>query len=312
MTFQQLNYVITIADAGSMNKASEILYVSQPSLTNAIKELERELGIALFTRSGKGVSLTADGEEFLLNARSLWTQYEMLREKYIEPETRKIKFGISTQHYSFAVKAFVELVKTFGMTHYDFAIRETRTQEVIQDVAALKSEIGILYLSDFNRVALNKLFHNHNLEFHSLCRCQAYVYLWRGHPLAHNASITFEQLAGYPCLSFEQGGNGSFYFAEEILTTKEYPCTIHTNDRATNLNLMIALNAYTLCSGVICEELNGSEYVAVPFLDDAENRNCVMEIGYIMLKNQIVSEMGSRYIMEIKKYLNAHTERTER
>lgn len=233
MTLQQLRYITVIAETGSLNKASEVLYVSQPSLTNAVKELEKELGVSLFTRTGKGVTLTADGDEFLTSARPILMQYDTLMDHYAEPGARKIKFGVSTQHYSFAVKAFVEMVKTFGTSRYEFAIRETRTQEVISDVATLKSEVGILYLSDFNRAVLTKLFNQNDLVFHPLCRCRAYVYLWRGHPLAGCETITFAQLADYPCLSFEQGGNGSFYFAEEILTTKDYPCTIHTNDRAT-------------------------------------------------------------------------------
>ena len=311
MTLQQLRYVTVIAETGSLNKASEVLYVSQPSLTNAVKELEKELGVSLFTRTGKGVTLTADGDEFLTSARPILMQYDTLMDHYAEPGARKIKFGASTQHYSFAVKAFVEMVKTFGTSRYEFAIRETRTQEVINDVATLKSEVGILYLSDFNRAVLTKLFNQNDLVFHPLCRCRAYVYLWRGHPLAGCETITFAQLADYPCLSFEQGGNGSFYFAEEILTTKDYPCTIHTNDRATNLNLMIALNAYTLCSGVICEELNGTEYVAIPFRDDEENQNSDMEIGYLVHKNYVLSEVGNRYVSEIREYLTSHTERID-
>ena len=311
MTLQQLHCVLVIAEAGSLNRAAEQLYLSQPSLTSAVRELEKELGIVLFNRSGRGVTPTQDGAEFLLYARQLYHQYESLMDKYSGGKNIKRKFGVSTQHYSFAVKAFVELVKRFDTSQYEFAIRETKTRDVISDVATLKSEIGILYLSDFNRAVLMKLLRANRLEFHHLIDCRAYVYLWTGHPLAGKVSVTFDELREYPCLSFEQGDASSFYFAEEILTTKEYPCTIHTNDRATNLNLMIALNAYTLCSGVICEELNGTEYVAIPFLDDEENRNSVMEIGYLVRKNYVLSEVGNRYVAEIREYLTSHTERTE-
>ena len=182
---------------------------------------------------------------------------------------------------------------------------------MIRDVAGLVSEVGILYLSDFNRPVLSKLFSSNGLTFHPLARCRAYVYISRSHPLAGESAISMAQLADYPCLSFEQGASASFYFAEEILTTREYPRTIHTTDRATNLNLMIALNAYTLCSGVISEELNGPEYVAVPFLSDDENQNSVMEIGYITRKNALLTEPGQRYVEEIQRYLHAHAERTE-
>ena len=308
MTLTQLHYVITIAETGSMNKAAELLYVAQPSLTNAIKELEKELGITLFFRNGKGVTLTNDGSEFLLYARQIYGEYETVLEKYGKNGNYKKKFGVSTQHYSFAVKAFVDMAKEFDMSKYEFAIRETRTAEVIQDVSTMKSEIGVLYLSDYNRKAMEKLLNNAGLEFHHLIDCQAYVYLWKHHPLANEESISFEQLEGYPCLSFEQGDNSSFYLAEEILSTNEYSQIIHATDRATMLNLMVGLNGYTLCSGIICEELNGSDFRAVPYKDDAENPNSVMEIGYITRKNLVLSQMGKVYIEAIKRNLDINDE----
>lgn len=307
MTLQQLYYLITISEAGSLNKAAEILYVAQPSLTSVIKEVEKEIGVAIFNRSGKGVTLTGDGAEFLLYARQVYSQYNVLIERFGKSGSLKRKFGVSTQHYSFAVKAFVEMVKVYDTTKYEFAIRETKTRDVIDDVSTLKSEIGILYLSDFNRKAITKLLTTNNLAFHKLVDCKAYVYLWKDHPLAKEKSIHFFQLDEYPCLSFEQGDNSSFYFAEEILSMNEYPRTIKACDRATMLNLMVGLNGYTLCSGIICEELNGTDFVAVPFEADDMNPNSVMEIGYIIRKNTLLSHMGSLYIDEIKKYLGIYT-----
>ncbi|HJB96384.1 MAG TPA: LysR family transcriptional regulator [Candidatus Mediterraneibacter intestinigallinarum] len=303
MTLTQLRYVIAIAETKSINKAAEQLYVSQPSLTSAVQELEKELGIILFNRSGRGVTLTNDGAEFLLYARQLYGQYETLLEKYGENGSLKKKFGVSTQHYSFAVKAFVDMAKQFDMSKYEFAIRETKTAEVISDVSTMKSEIGVLYLSDFNRKSMEKLLRSAGLEFHHLIDCQAYVYLWKNHPLAKEESISFSQLFDYPCLAFEQGDNSSFYLAEEILSTNEYPRIIRANDRATMLNLMVGLNGYTLCSGIICEELNGNEFTAVPFRDDEENHNSVMEIGYVVRKNTMPGKVGEMYIGALKKYL---------
>lgn len=304
MTLTQLNYIITIAETKSMNKAAEQLYVSQPSLTSAIKELEKELGITIFHRGGRGVTLTNDGAEFLLYARQIYGQYESVLEKYGKGGSHKKKFGVSTQHYSFAVKAFVDMAKEFDMSKYEFAIRETKTAEVISDVGTLKSEIGLLYLCDFNRKCMEKLIKSAGLEFHHLIDCQAYVYIWKNHPLAKEKSICFKQLKSYPCLSFEQGDNSSFYFAEEILSANEYPQIIRATDRATMLNLMIGLNGYTLCSGIICEELNGSDYIAVPFEDDEKNKNSIMEIGYITRKNTILSKMGELYVEALKNYLH--------
>ena len=308
MTIQQLRYAVTISETGSMNKASEILYVAQPSLTSSVQELEKELGITIFSRSGRGVTLTNDGVEFIRYAREVLSQYDGLLEKYGKNGTRKQKFGISTQHYSFAVKSFVEMVRQFGTEEYEFAIRETRTRDVIDDVFTGKSEIGILYLSDFNRKPLEKLLHANQLEFHPLTQCEAYVYLWRGHPLAGRGMIRFEDLEPYPCLSFEQGAGGSFYYAEEILSTADYPRTIKATDRATMLNLMVGLNGYTLCSGVICEELNGSDYVAVPFEAEEDAVGSRMEIGYVTKKNMILSRMAQHYVQELDRYLKQYQE----
>ncbi len=308
MTIQQLRYAVAISEAGSLNKASEILYVAQPSLTSSMQELEKELGITVFSRSGRGVTLTNDGVEFIHYARQVLQQYDGLLEKFGKNGARKKKFGISTQHYSFAVKSFVELVERFGMEEYEFAIRETRTKDVIDDVFTGKSEIGILYLSDFNRKPLEKIMNANQLEFHPLTQCEAYVYLRKGHPLAERPVIRFDDLAPYPCLSFEQGDSGSFYYAEEILSTADYTRTIKATDRATMLNLMVGLNGYTLCSGVICEELNGTEYVAVPFEADEDAIGKRMEIGYITKKNMILSSMAQLYIEELDRYLKRYQE----
>lgn len=307
MTLQQLRYAIGIAKVGSFNKAAETLFISQPSLTAAIHDLEEEIGIVIFNRSSRGVTLTPEGEEFIAQANQLYHHYETVVEHYGKTEQKKKKFAVSTQHYSFAVKSFVDLVKRYNIDDYEFAIRETKTKEVIDDVAALKSEIGILYLSDFNRKYITYLLKEHDLEFNHLIDCQAYAYMWKNHPLAQKKSVTLEDLSQYPCLSFEQSESGSYYFAEEILSTNEYHRTIKANDRATMLNLMVGLNGYTLCSGIISEEINGSDYVAVPFKDAKGESDRTMEIGYIVKKNFMLSTICRFYIEEMQKYLNVYT-----
>ena len=224
---------------------------------------------------------------------------ELLETKYIN-KNRKQKFGVSTQHYSFAVKAFVEMTKGFDMNDYEFAIRETKTFDVLNDVQSSRSEIGILFINDFNEKIIMKLLKDKNLKFKKLITCSAYVYLWKGHPLAEKEIISMEDLQEFPCMSFEQGDNNSFYFAEEILSTYDYKKTIKVNDRATMLNLMVGLNGYTLCSGIICEELNGGDYRAIP-LDTEE----VMDIGYVTLKDTILSDIGKKYIEELGKYISS-------
>ena len=297
MTLAQLRYAITVAGASSMNEAARKLFISQPSLSAAIKELEEEVGVELFKRTNRGISVTLEGEEFIGYARQVVEQYNLIESKYILKENTKKKFGVSMQHYTFAVKAFVDMVKQYGMDEYEFEIHETKTYDVIEDVKNCKSEIGILYLNDFNKKVLTKLFHESAVEFHELLKCHIYVYLWKGHPLASKEEITLEELEEYPCLSFDQGHNNSFYFAEEVLSTYDYKRLIKANDRATFLNLMIGLNGYTLCSGIMCEELNGSDYCAIKLKSDE-----IMTIGYIAGKGVQVSPLGKKYLEEISKY----------
>jgi DNA-binding transcriptional LysR family regulator len=280
-----------------MNEAAHELFISQPSLSSSMKDLEDETGVQIFRRTNRGISLTPQGEEFLGYARQVVEQYNLIETKYIDKKEVKKRFSVSMQHYTFAVDAFVEMVKQFGMDEYEFAVHEEKTHEVIEDVRDFKSEIGILYLNDFNQNVLNKLFDEYSLEFTPIVTCGIYVYLWKGHPLAGNKVITFEELGEYPCLSFEQGNNNSFYFAEEVLSTYQYKRLIKANDRATLLNLMVGLNGYTLCSGIICEGLNGDDYCAVR-LDSNED----MTIGYIKRKDVELSPLGHKYLEEIGKY----------
>lgn len=303
MTLQQIYYALTIAKTGSMNKAADKLFISQPTLTSAIKALEEEINITIFNRTNKGVVATAEGNEFLASARSIYTQYEMLEEKYTSGNIKR-KFGVSCQHYSFATKAFVNTVKKYGYdtSNYSFAIKETKTKNVISDVSDGRSEIGVLYLSNYNKKYIEKQLDIHNLEFHFLYNCQAQVYLYKEHPLAKYKSISYNDLQDYPCMSFEQGSEEISYLAEEILTENQYTRTIKVNDRATMLNLMVGLNGYTLCSGVICKELNGEDYISIPYEPDEDNPNANMQLGYIVRRNNILSDVGENYIRELKNY----------
>ena len=304
MTLQQIKYALAGARKGSMNKAADELFITQSTLSSAIRDLENEAGITIFLRTGKGVAVTPDGTEFLTYADRVYEQYELLQEKYGKSGNVKRKFGVSAQHYSFAVKAFVEMVKRFDTLKFDFAIRETKTLDVIKDVGSMKSEIGILFKSAFNGKIIDKMLAENDLEFTPLINCRAYVYLWKDHPLANEPELSLEQLKEYPCMCFEQGDGVASYFAEEILSDIEYPRIIRSLDRATQLNLMVGLNGYTLCSGIICEELNGSLYKAVPFREDGENRNSNMEIGYICKRSNRLSEFAEVYIEEVKKAIN--------
>ena len=297
MTLQQLHYAITIAEAGSLNKAAEALYISQPSLTSAMQELEKELGISIFVRSGRGVSLTQDGSEFLLYAREVYGQYETLLDKYGKSGKRKKKFGVSTQHYSFAVKAFVELVQHFGQERFEFILNETQTHQIIEDVRNRFSDIGILYISNYNESVLIKVLEENDLSFHEIFSASPHVFLRRDHPLACRESLKLDDLKPYPKLSFVQGNYESAYFAEELFSNEPAEKSIKVSDRAAIVNFMIGLDGYTISSGIFPKFLQGDEIVSVP-LEEPE----VMRIGYIINKDKELSELGQIYIEALKKF----------
>lgn len=297
MTLQQLKYVITVAETGTITEAANKLYISQPSLTNAIHELEKEMNIVIFNRTNKGISLSKEGEDFLGYARQVLEQAAILEDKYKGHDGGKKQFCVSTQHYSFAVNAFVDLIKEYGQDEYDFSLRETQTYEIIEDVARMRSEIGILFLNDFNEAVLYKILKSHDLEFHPLFVAKPHVFISRKHPLANKSVITNEELELYPYLSFEQGEHNSFYFSEEIFSTSERKKNIRVRDRATLFNLLIGLNGYTVCSGVIDKKLNGKDIIAVPLADESE-----MRIGYINHRKGKISRLGTSYLEAIHRY----------
>ena len=298
LTLQQLRYVTMVAKTGTITEAANKLYISQPSLTSAIHELENEMNIVIFRRTNKGVSVTKEGEDFLGYARQVLEQAAILEDKYKKNSGGKKQFCVSTQHYSFAVNAFVDLIKKYGQDEYDFSIRETQTYEIIEDVTKMRSELGILFLNDFNETVINKILKSHELEFTQLFVAKPHVFISRKHPLADKKIITNSELELYPYLSFEQGEHNSFYFSEEIFSASERKKNIRVRDRATLFNLLIGLNGYTVCSGVIDKKLNGKDIIAVPLADEGD-----MRIGYIMHKKGMLSRLGETYLESLKKYL---------
>lgn len=297
MTLQQLKYIVTVAAKGTISEAAKALYIAQPSLTAAIKELETELGITIFNRTNKGVIPTAEGEEFLGYARQVMEQTTLIEEKYFGRTPGKHQFCVSTQHYSFAVEAFVDLLREHGGEEYDFRLRETQTYEIIEDVAKLRSEIGVLYLNKFNEVILRKTFRENDLKFQRLFIAAPHIFVSAASPLAKKPAVTLEDLAPYPRLSYEQGEHNAFYFSEEILSTLECRKDILVCDRATLFNLLIGLDGYTICSGVISEALNGKNIVAVPLLVDD-----YMEIGCITHNKIVPGRFADLYIKALKRH----------
>ena len=302
MTLQQLKYAVAVADSRNITEASRRVFISQPSLTAAIRELEAEMGITIFSRSNKGVTITNEGDEFLSYARQVLEQASLLEDRF-KSENASIGntiFSVSCQHYSFAVNAFVDLIRTFGGNEYNFTLRETQTHEIIEDVAHLKSEIGVLYLSSRNENVITKLIKKNNLAFEALFTAPLHVFISKKNPLAKKKKIKLTDLVDFPYLTYEQGDFNSFYFAEEPLTEIDFDCpkSIQVRDRATLFNLLIGLDGFTICSGIISHELNGPEIIARP-LDCKEH----MTVGYITRKSMNLSRYASAYIEALKSHL---------
>ncbi len=303
MTLQQLKYVITIYETGQFSKAAEKLYVTQPSLTKAINELEKELEMTIFIRNRRGITVTENGEEFITYARQVYAQYELLNDKFIAQKNIKRKFGVSCQHYSFAVKAFTETIRQFDGAAFEFAIREEKTVEVIHDVSTMRSEVGIIFINDYNEKFIDKLLSEHDIVFHELMKCTACVFACCDSPLASKEFVTFDDLQPYPCLIFEQGDSDPHFYAEELLYCSDHNRIIKTRDKLTMLNLIAEMNGYTLCTGMIYDELNGKKYTSIPFKFDEDNSNSIIKIGYLIKKNYILSEIGKLYMDNVKKHL---------
>lgn len=301
MTLQQLKYVVTVADKGTISSAAKDLFISQPSLTNAIKELEEEIQITIFNRTNKGIIVSNEGNEFLAYARQVLEQFNLLEEKFLNVKKQSPRFSVSTQHYSFAVNAFVDVIRKFGGNNYDFTLRETQTYEIIDDVSRLKSEIGVLYTSSKNEEVIMKIIKQNGLVFDQLFVAKPHVFISSKHPLANRDIITLEDLEEYPYLSFEQGDYNSFYFSEEILSTLDRNKNIKVRDRATLFNLAVGLNGYTVSSGVISKELNGENIIARPLKVDE-----YMCIGTIVQKNMSLSRYGKAYMEALRNHVSSY------
>ena len=298
MKLQQLRYVVKVAECGSITEASRRLFVSQPSITASIRDLENEMGVHIFERTNKGVIVSEEGETFLGYARQVLDQADLLEGKYKGTSEQVPHFSVSCQHYSFAVNAFVDVIREFDAARYDFTLREEQTHEIIEDVAHMKSELGILYLSEHNREVIERMLAANELVFEGLFCATPHVFVCSDHPLAGRSSVTLEDLEDYPFLSYEQGSYNSFYYSEELTSTFERRKNIRVRDRATLFNLAMGLNGYTVCSGVISHELNGPGIISIP-LDVDE----YMEIGIITRKNTTLTRYGQAYIDAIRQHI---------
>ena len=291
MTILQLKYVIAIDEECSMRKAADRLYVSQPGLSSAVRDLEKEIGIQIFERVHNGVVTTSAGASFIAYARHAVEQFEMIENRYVNGAGQKETFAVSMQHYTIAVNAFIDTVKEYDLPEYQFSIRETQTSEVIDDVKNMKSEVGVIALSDFNKNTFKKIFADASLEFHELFTRDTYVYLSKKHPLAGRSELSLEDLQDYPCMVFDQGDNTSFYYREEALATYDYKKVISTNERATSIELMLGLDGYAVGAAMLGEGKTSSEIKAIKLKEDE-----TLTFGYITRKGQQLSDMGQSFV----------------
>lgn len=298
MTLQQLKYAVAVAESKTISGAAEKVFISQPSLTLAIHQLEDEMQVKIFSRTNKGVEITREGEVFLGYARQVLEQADLLEETYAGKKRQAPVFSVSCQHYSFAVNAMVDVIRKFGGDRYNYTLRETQTFEIIEDVMRLRSEIGILYLSSKNEEVIGKLLKRNELVFTELFTAQPHVFISDKNPLGRKKSVTVEDLAPFPYLVFEQGAHNSFYFSEEPFSSIDRNKTICVRDRATLFNLLIGLDGYTVSSGIISKELNGENIIARPL-----EINEKMRVGIITKKNLILSRYAESYIEALKKHI---------
>lgn len=297
MTLQQLKYILMVAEEGSITEAAKKLFLSQPSLSNAIKEVEKEAGISIFSRSRTGATLTKEGMEFLGYARQVIQQMELLEDRYITELPPKIKFGVSAHHYTFTENAFVELVKRFGQDRYEFYYSETGTHQILENVKNRVCDIGIIYLSGENEMVLRKILEESHLIFTELFEARPHVFLQKDHPLAKQKKVSLKELEPYPRLNFVQDAYESVYYAEELFSALPAEKEIRINDRGAIVNFMLGLDAYTISSGIFPKYLNGDQIVSIPLAE-----NGFIRIGYILNEKQELSELGNIYLEEIKKY----------
>lgn len=298
MTLQQLKYMIQIVQSGSISMAAQKLYITQPSLSKSIADLEKEMGITIFCRNNRGVYLSKDGVKFLSYARQVVEQAELLEQQYKFGTPVRRVFAISAQHYAFVVNAFVALVKEYEKNKYEFSLRESRTFDIIEDVRTQRSELGIIFLSNFNREVIQRILQNDDVQFVPLFTAKPHVFVSRHNPLAELDKVLLDDLKEYPRLTYEQGLNNSFHFSEELHSTTESPKSIIVSDRATLFNLLIGLNGYTISSGILSSDLNGTEIVSIP-LESTE----LMEIGYIHTTDRPLSEISERYLEHLRAYI---------
>lgn len=300
MTLQQLRYVITIVDCGSMNEASHQLFVSQPTLSKSMHDLEETIGITIFSRSRQGITLTQEGSQFITYARQICELADQLENRYHGPEVRRQMCTISTQHYMFASEALAGLLRGHA-DNYEFRLRETTTRDIMDQVSNMRADIGILYLSSYNSEVITRELRSRGLRFHPLFRASLHVFMSSLNPLSTRTSLSLSDLKDLPFIRYEQGDASSLFFAEEAVWPHHQTRVIDVSDRATMLNLIVAMNAFTICSGIDNNhDLNPKMIRTVPLKSRRR-----MLIGWVDSKRARLSPAAHAYLKALRLVIAA-------
>ena len=300
MTLQQLKYICAVSEYKSIREASKNLYISQPAISSLIQNLEEELHITIFEKSGKGITVTSDGKKLIQYAsRMIECENEIRTEFHCENRTPSgFVFSISSQHFIFNIYAFYRTIQHFAKDRYEVRLRETTTIDLLRDVADRRSELGLFSMNQASKKQLNQFMKTQGLEFHVIHTGKPFVFLWHTHPLAKRSSLTLEDLSPYPCIQYDQGDEPLHLFSEEPVINNYKPQKIIvTNDLYMTYNAWRELRAYNLGTGILSPGI-GREIVVIPL-----EENVVYDLGYVTIQNASISAAAKYMIDQIKNCL---------
>jgi transcriptional regulator, LysR family len=297
MNIQQLRYVVAIANSGTFREAAEKMYVSQPSLSISVRDLEKELGFKIFRRTSSGTFLTRRGMEFYEKAQELVKGFDVFQNQYSNPEEEKKEFSISSQHYDF----LPPLITQFSVLYpenKDFRIFESTTVQILDEVAQGHSELGIIYLNKQNTKGIMQRVDKLGLEVVDLIPFQTHIYLRKGHPLAKKEFLVMEDLAHLPTVRFTQEKDEYLYYSENFVDTSSSSQLFNVTDRATLNGILERTDAYATGSGFLdSQSVNG--ITVIPLIDDLNNK-----MVYVKREEVDLSPVAEKFVQVMEAYFD--------
>lgn len=297
MNIQQLRYVVAIANSGTFREAAEKMYVSQPSLSISVRDLEKELGFKIFRRTSSGTFLTRRGMEFYEKAQELVKGFDVFQNQYANPEEEKDEFSIASQHYDFLPPTITAFSQQYP-DYKNFRIFESTTVQILDEVAQGHSEIGIIYLNNQNQKGIMQRIEKLGLEVIELIPFQTHIYLREGHPLAKKKELVMEDLADLPTVRFTQEKDEYLYYSENFVDTSASSQMFNVTDRATLNGILERTNAYATGSGFLdSDSVNG--ITVIPLNDNLNNR-----MVYVKREEVDLSQAGTLFVEVMQDYFD--------